>query len=73
MASFDVLVEDGMSLLADGLAEDALLLFDRALAAQPDRKPELWQRGLALWYTSQFEEGAKQFHSDLDVNASDVE
>ncbi len=53
--------------------QEAIQDFDRAEALKPDLHPYLWQRGLAYYYASRYEEGALQFEADLQVNAQDVE
>jgi lipoprotein NlpI len=47
--------------------------FDRLVAAVPGAEPELWQRGLALYYAERFDDGRKQFESHRTVNPDDVE
>jgi lipoprotein NlpI len=47
--------------------------FDRAEQLNSDLTPYLWQRGIAYYYAERFEDGARQFETDLSVNAHDVE
>jgi tetratricopeptide (TPR) repeat protein len=47
--------------------------FDRAERLNPALTPYLWQRGIAYYYAGRFEDGAKQFETDLTVNGHDVE
>lgn len=47
--------------------------FDRAEKLSPELTPYLWQRGLSYYYAERFQEGAKQFEMDLQVNIEDVE
>jgi len=47
--------------------------FDRLVTAAPDRGPDLWQRGLALYYADRFAEGRRQFELHRTVNPDDVE
>ena len=47
--------------------------FDRAERLNPALIPYLWQRGIAYYYAERFEDGAKQFETDLTVNSHDVE
>lgn len=47
--------------------------FDRLLAAVPGAEPELWQRGLALYYAERFQDGREQFERHRTVNPDDVE
>ena len=48
-------------------------LTDRAIALAPETAPELWQRGLVLYYAGKFAEGRKQFELHQTVNPRDVE
>lgn len=47
--------------------------FDRELELAPDRAAGHWQRGIALYYSGRFEDGAKQFELHKTVNPQDVE
>ena len=47
--------------------------FDLLVKAQPASEPELWQRGLALYYANRFDDGRRQFEIHRTVNPADVE
>jgi len=47
--------------------------FDQVVAAMPAAEPQLWQRGLALYYAERFADGVKQFDLHRTVNPNDVE
>ncbi len=47
--------------------------FDQVARAQPGLAPQLWQRGIALYYAGRYEDCRRQFESHLRVNPSDVE
>ncbi len=47
--------------------------FDRVVALQPEVAPQLWQRGIALYYAGRFDAGRLQFESHRTVNPADVE
>jgi lipoprotein NlpI len=47
--------------------------FDELVAAVPRAEPDLWQRGLALYYAERFTDGRKQFELHRTVNPADVE
>lgn len=47
--------------------------FDRLVAAVPQAEPELWQRGLALYYAGRYQDGREQFERHRTVNPDDVE
>ena len=46
---------------------------DQLIAARPGSEPELWQRGLALYYAGRFDDGRRQFELHRTVNPADVE
>ncbi|NDI17902.1 MAG: hypothetical protein EBY83_08090, partial [Verrucomicrobia bacterium] len=46
---------------------------DRLVELQPEAEPELWQRGLALYYAGRFADGRRQFELHRTVNPADVE
>lgn len=47
--------------------------FDRLVALEPASEPQLWQRGLALYYADRFADGRRQFERHRLVNPDDVE
>lgn len=47
--------------------------FDRLVELEPKAEPELWQRGLALYYAGRFADGRRQFELHRTVNPADVE
>jgi lipoprotein NlpI len=47
--------------------------FDQLVVAVPAAEPDLWQRGLALYYAERYQDGQKQFELHKTVNPSDVE
>ena len=51
----------------------AVMQFDRYLKLRPEALPGLWQRGIALYFAEQYEEGVKQFEVHRRVNPNDVE
>jgi tetratricopeptide (TPR) repeat protein len=63
----------GMQLFGQGDVKGSVVEFDKALELDPRQRPYLWQRGLSLYYLNRFEEGAKQFRDDVDVNPNDTE
>jgi lipoprotein NlpI len=56
-----------------GRVEEAAEGFDQVARVQPDFAPQLWQRGIALYYAGRYEDCRRQFESHLTVNPSDVE
>jgi len=51
----------------------AAATFDKLAAAVPDRAPQLWQRGIALYYAGRYADCRRQFESHRTVNPDDVE
>jgi tetratricopeptide (TPR) repeat protein len=47
--------------------------FDRELELAPERAPQHWQRGIALYYAGEYEKGAQQFKLHQTFNPEDVE
>lgn len=47
--------------------------FDRVARLDPQMAPQLWQRGIALYYAGRYEECRRQFESHRRVNPDDVE
>jgi lipoprotein NlpI len=47
--------------------------FDEVAKQQPDVAPELWQRGIALYYAGRYADCRAQFESHRTVNPADVE
>uniref|UniRef100_A0A0G4HC00 Uncharacterized protein n=1 Tax=Chromera velia CCMP2878 TaxID=1169474 RepID=A0A0G4HC00_9ALVE len=66
-------VTRGMERFQKGDIEGSLSDFNLALRLRPPIKPYLWQRGLSLYYAREFQKGAEQFRSDVEVNPSDSE
>jgi lipoprotein NlpI len=57
----------------DGRVADSVEGFDRVAALAPAVAPELWQRGIALYYLGRYEDCRRQFESHRTVNPNDVE
>jgi tetratricopeptide (TPR) repeat protein len=66
-------IKRGMALFQLGRITASIDDFDRAERLHPALTPYLWQRGIAYYYAGRFEDGAKQFETDLTVNGHDVE
>ena len=56
-----------------GAMKKSVAAYDAALGLQADLKPQLWQRGLALYYAEGFKEGQQQFETHQTYNSNDVE
>ncbi len=59
--------------LRAGQVESATKQFNRFVRARPAEMPELWQRGISLYFTGDFGKAAKQFEEHRKVNPHDVE
>ncbi len=58
---------------ANGQAAESVAAFDRVIALQPQLKPQLWQRGLALYYADRYADVVNQLESHQNFNSQDVE
>lgn len=58
--------------LAGRIAE-SVAGFDRVAAAVPGVAPQLWQRGIALYYARRYDDCRAQFETHRTVNPDDVE
>ena len=56
-----------------GRVAESVAGFDRVAALAPDAAPQLWQRGIALYYAGRYDDCRRQFESHRTVNPSDVE
>ena len=56
-----------------GRFAESATAFDELAKAIPDQAPQLWQRGIALYYASRYDDCRRQFESHRTVNPNDVE
>src|SRR5688500_16583652 len=56
-----------------GRFAESATAFDEVAKAVPDQAPQLWQRGIALYYAGRYEDCRRQFESHRTVNPADVE
>jgi lipoprotein NlpI len=63
----------GSLLFRTGKVRESLTDFDKVIELDPESKPHLWQRGIALYYAGEFEKGKEQFEVHKSVNPNDVE
>ncbi len=47
--------------------------FDRLVSMMPESMPQLWQRGIVLYYAGRLDDCRDQFESHRTVNSNDVE
>ena len=67
------LMQQGQKLFFEAKIKESVAAFDKLIELQPEAKPQLWQRGLALYYADKFAEGRDQFETHQTVNTADVE
>ena len=68
-AVFDRAVAD----FQNGRVAESVAAFDRLAALVPASAPQLWQRGIALYYVGRYKDCRAQFESHRTVNPNDVE
>ncbi len=59
--------------LRAGSVEPATQQFNRYVKEQPGQLPYLWQRGISLYFTGDYDEATEQFEVHRTVNPNDVE
>ena len=69
----NALFNDGVNLLFAGKPKESAEAFDALVKLRPEIEPELWQRGLSLYYANRFADGVAQFERHKEVNPADVE
>jgi lipoprotein NlpI len=63
----------GVDAFFDARIEDSAKAFDQVIEAVPQAKPQLWQRGLTLYYAKRYQDGRDQFEVHQTANSNDVE
>ena len=53
--------------------DQAVAKYDEVIEMIPAYQPQLWQRGLSLYYADKFQLGVQQFETHQTVNSQDVE
>ena len=66
-------VSYGAALFTHGKVSASITAFDTAISLDDRTKGMLWQRGLSLFYTSSWLDGASQFSYDVALNPHDTE
>ena len=56
-----------------GRVAESVVEFDRLVQMRPGDAPELWQRGIALYYAGRYDDCRRQFELHRTVNPNDVE
>lgn len=69
----DALFQQGVDFFFDAKPKESVAAFDKLIVLVPSSKPQLWQRGLSLYYAGDFKGGREQFEVHQTVNGNDVE
>lgn len=69
----DECIQEGMDAILQGQVKKALNRLDAAYYLFPEKRPQLWQRGLACFYGGRYKDGAAQFELDMEENSCDAE
>jgi lipoprotein NlpI len=64
---------EAVSLFFDAKPKESVQAFDKVIEREPKAAPQLWQRGLALYYAEEYKKGREQFELHRTVNPDDVE
>lgn len=67
------LLDRAVSEFERGRIEPSVSAFDELARTAPRLMPQLWQRGIALYYAGRFEDCRRQFEAHRTVNPDDVE
>ena len=69
----DTYFRDGIQFFYDAKPKESVAAFDKVIELAPRSAPQLWQRGMSLYYTGEFKKGREQFELHQTVNPHDVE
>lgn len=72
-ADADQLYREGVESFYAAKPKESVAAFDKLIALEPAVKPQLWQRGLSLYYMGEYQAGRQQFEVHQTVNTADVE
>ena len=67
------LLDRAVDEFAQGRFAASAATFDQVAKAVPAQAPQLWQRGIALYYAGRYTDCRRQFESHRTVNPDDVE
>jgi lipoprotein NlpI len=68
-----MILDRAVSDFQSGRIAESVSGFDRLAKIVPDAAPQLWQRGIALYYAGRYQDCRAQFESHRTVNPNDVE
>lgn len=69
----DQWMKEGVEAFFEARIDDSAKAFDEVVKAVPQAKPQLWQRGLTLYYAKRYQDGREQFEVHQTANSNDVE
>lgn len=69
----DQWMKEGIDAFFDARIDDSAKAFEKVSEAVPNAKPQLWQRGLTLYYAKRYQDGRDQFEIHQTANSNDVE
>lgn len=69
----DQWMQEGVDAFFEARIDASAKAFDEVVKAVPQAKPQLWQRGLTLYYAKRFQDGREQFEVHQTANSNDVE
>lgn len=69
----DELLDRAIADFARGRIDQSVASFDRLVTLAPQAMPQLWQRGIALYYAGRYRDCRQQFEAHRTVNPDDVE
>lgn len=69
----DAWYQEGVKAFFDAKPKESVAAFDKVIALEPSAAPQLWQRGLSLYYAGDYKKGREQFELHQTVNSNDVE
>ena len=67
------LLDAAISDFERGRIEESVAKFNQLVTVAPRAMPQLWQRGIALYYAGRYDDCRKQFEAHRTVNPDDVE
>jgi lipoprotein NlpI len=68
-----VLLDLAIDAFEQGRMDDSVASFDELAEVAPESRPQLWQRGIALYYAGRYDDCRAQFELHRTVNPNDVE
>ena len=64
---------EGVTAFYDAKPKESVAAFDKVVELAPQAAPQMWQRGLSLYYAGEYKKGREQFELHQTVNPHDVE